>query len=169
MFTYGILTISDKASIGLRKDIGGQTIADRMNQFGFILVERETVPDDVALISGTLRRWATALDLILTTGGTGLNERDVTPEATTRVLDRQAPGLSELLRSETSRVTPLAALSRGVSGTRGRCLIINLPGSPKAVHEYLELLIPILPHAVETMRGPVEDHPDTQYPSDTGF
>ena len=169
MFTYGILTISDKASRGLREDTGGQAIAQSMQQTSFKMTEREIVPDDMALIAGTLRRWATCLDLVLTTGGTGLSTRDVTPEATRRVLHRDAPGLSERLRSETSRVTPLAALSRGVSGTRDRCLIINLPGSPQAVREYMTLLVPILPHAIDTIRGPVEDHPVPDHLSDAGF
>ena len=132
-FTYGVLTISDGASRGYRIDTSGQLIDETLTQQGLHLRHREVVPDDVALITGWLRRWAPHVDLIVTTGGTGLGPRDVTPEATMRAIERPVPGLAEALRDETRRKTPLAALSRGVAGILGRCLIVNLPGSPKAV------------------------------------
>ena len=158
-FTYGVLTISDGASRGYRIDTSGQLIDETLTQQGLHLRHREVVPDDVALITGWLRRWAPHVDLIVTTGGTGLGPRDVTPEATMRAIERPVPGLAEALRDETRRKTPLAALSRGVAGILGRCLIVNLPGSPKAVAEYLEVLLPVLPHALDTVRGFTEHHP----------
>jgi molybdenum cofactor synthesis domain-containing protein len=126
---------------------------------GLRVVLRELVPDDRDLIAQRLRTWADQVALIITTGGTGFGPRDVTPEATLDVLERHAPGLTELMRAEGLKKTPMAALSRAVAGTRGRCLIVNLPGSLKAVYEGLEVLLPLLPHALETMQGPVEDHP----------
>ena len=158
-FSYGVLTISDGTSRGYRVDTSGQRIEDTLTEYGFRLRHREVVPDDMALITGWLRRWAPRVDLIVTTGGTGLGPRDVTPEATMRAIERPVPGLAEALRDETRRKTPLAALSRGAAGILGRCLIVNLPGSPKAVDEYLEVLLPVLPHALDTVRGHTEHHP----------
>ena len=119
------------------------------------------VPDDMERIAKTLAAWADAGDLavVFTTGGTGLSPRDVTPEATKRVLQREAPGIAEALRVESLKKTPMAMLSRGVAGVRGRTLIINLPGSVKAVTECLEVVAPVLSHAVETLGGSVEEHP----------
>lgn len=158
-FSYGVLTISDGASRGYRVDTSGALIESTLTEHGLRLRHREIVPDDTALITGWLRRWAPRVDLIVTTGGTGLGPRDVTPEATMRAIERPVPGLAEALRDETRRKTPLAALSRGVAGILGRCLIVNLPGSPKAVSEYLEVLLPVLPHALDTVRGDTEHRP----------
>ena len=158
-FSYGVLTISDGASRGYRIDTSGELIVSMLTEQSLHLRHREVVPDDTALITGWLRRWAPHVDLIVTTGGTGLGPRDVTPEATLRAIERPVPGLAEALRDETRRKTPLAALSRGVAGIRGRCLIVNLPGSPKAVGEYLDVLLPVLSHALDTVRGFTEHHP----------
>ncbi|MEK7873890.1 MAG: MogA/MoaB family molybdenum cofactor biosynthesis protein [Chloroflexota bacterium] len=119
------------------------------------------VPDERERIAEVLREWADSgqVDLILTTGGTGLGPRDVTPEATRDVLDREAPGLAEAMRADTLKKTPFAMISRQVAGARGRCLIVNLPGSPKAVRECLEVVLPVLPHAVELLRGDTASHP----------
>ena len=157
--SYGVLTISDGASRGYRVDTSGELIENTLTEQGFSLRHREVIPDDMALITGWLRRWAPHVDLIVTTGGTGLGPRDVTPEATLRAVERPVPGLAEALRAETRRKTPLAALSRGVAGILGRCLVVNLPGSPKAVGEYLEVLLPVLPHALDTVRGDTAHHP----------
>jgi len=159
MFNAGVLTASDAASRGLREDTSGREIREALTHEGFRVVLQEVVPDDRAAIADRLRLWSGQVDLVLTTGGTGFGPRDVTPEATLEVLDRHAPGLAELMRSETVKITPMAALSRAVAGTRGACLIVNLPGSPRAVRECLVVLLPLLPHALETMRGPVDRHP----------
>jgi molybdopterin adenylyltransferase len=155
MFTLGVLTLSDKGSKGERVDESGNLIADMMSSLGAKVVKREVLPDERDLIAGKLREWADSggVDVIVTTGGTGLSPRDVTPEATLSVIDRQVPGLVEMMRVEGVKKTPMAMLSRAVSGLRGRCLIINLPGSPKAVQEDLEVISPVLCHAVEIMRG----------------
>ena len=159
MFSAGVLTASDAASRGRREDTSGEAIRDALTRESFRVVLREVVPDDRATIADRLRLWADQVDVVLTTGGTGFGPRDVTPEATQDVLERHAPGLAERMRSETAKNTPLAALSRAVAGTRGACLIVNLPGSPRAVRECLDVLLPLLPHALETMQGPVERHP----------
>ena len=158
-FSYGVLTISDGASRGYRVDTSGELIENTLTEQGFSLRHREVIPDDMALITGWLRRWAPHADLIVTTGGTGLGPRDVTPEATLRAIERAVPGLAEALRDETRRKTPLAALSRGVAGILGRCLVVNLPGSPRSVGEYLEVLLPVLPHALDTVRGDTAHDP----------
>lgn len=150
-----ILTISDKCSEGTRADLSGQVIEDMLPQAMFEVCEKTIVPDDFRTIVGALRDFSDAkrMDIVITTGGTGLGPRDVTPEATATVCDRMVPGLSEILRYESFRKTPNAVLSRGLSGMREKTLIINLPGSPKAVRECLEIILNILPHAVEMMRG----------------
>ncbi|MCH7578846.1 MAG: MogA/MoaB family molybdenum cofactor biosynthesis protein, partial [Chloroflexi bacterium] len=131
----GVLTISDKASKGERVDTSGAAIAELLGTIDASIDRTDVVPDEAPQISDTLRSWADSgeLDLIITTGGTGLSPRDVTPEATAEVIERPAPGLGELMRSEGLKHTPMAALSRGVAGVRGRCLIVNLPGSEKGV------------------------------------
>ncbi len=120
----------------------------------------EVVPDEQEVVAGRLRAWADEerLDLILTSGGTGLSPRDVTPEATLAVIDRQVPGMAEAMRQESLKRTPMGMLSRAVAGLRGRTLIVNLPGSERAVRQNLAQLLPVLPHAIETLRGEVGDH-----------
>jgi molybdopterin adenylyltransferase len=155
MFTAGILTVSDKGSRGKRQDKSGEAIREILSGIGVDIAEYGIVPDEKQLISEKLAKWADEenLDVVITTGGTGLTPRDVTPEATLAVVDRVVPGLAEAMRAESLKKTPHAMLSRAVVGTRGKCLIINLPGSPKAVRECLQVILPALPHAVETLKG----------------
>jgi molybdopterin adenylyltransferase len=155
MFTLGILTVSDKGSRGEREDQSGRAIKETLAPLDANLVKYDIVPDEGEIISGRLIEWVDeeGIELILTTGGTGLTPRDFTPEATLAVVERLAPGFVEAMRAESLKVTPTAMLSRAVCGTRGRSLIINLPGSPRAVRECLEVILPALPHAVETLRG----------------
>jgi molybdopterin adenylyltransferase len=155
MFTVGILTISDKGSRRERQDKSGEAIREIFSSIDARIVNYDIVPDEKELIAQELISWADEnnLDVILTTGGTGLTPRDVTPEATLAVVDKIVPGFAEAMRAESLKKTPHAMLSRAVVGTRGKCLIINLPGSPKAVRECLEVILPVLPHAVETLKG----------------
>ena len=155
MFTVGILTISDKGSRGEREDESGAVIREMLTEIGAQVTRYEIVPDEKDAIAGKLIGWADTvkIDLILTTGGTGLGPRDVTPEATGVVIEKLVPGISEAMRAESIRITPHGMLSRGISGILRKTLIINLPGSPKAVRECLEAILPALPHAVETVRG----------------
>jgi molybdopterin adenylyltransferase len=155
MFTAGILTISDKGSRGERQDKSGEAIHEILSSIDISIINYAIVPDEKELIVEKMVRWAEEdkLDVLFSTGGTGLTPRDVTPEATLSVVDRIVPGFAEAMRAESLRKTPMAMLSRAVVGTRGKCLIINLPGSPKAVRECLEVILPVLPHAVETLRG----------------
>jgi molybdopterin adenylyltransferase len=150
----GILTVSDRSSAGTRPDASGPALEGLIATRGWKVVRRRTVPDEIAAIKKVLLSWAGSgdLDLILTTGGTGFSPRDVTPEATQAVIERAAPGLAEAMRHASLRVTPHGMLSRSVSGIRGRCLIVNLPGSPKAATENLDVIIPVLPHAVQLLR-----------------
>ena len=160
MIKVGILTISDKGWQGERQDKSGVVVRDSLSSLEGSLVKYAIIPDEVDAIAGTLAGWADedSVDIILTTGGTGLAERDVTPEATLSVVDKVVPGLVEAMRAQTFRLTPSAILSRAVAGVRGRCLIINLPGSPKAVKECLEVVLPVIPHAIEIIRGVVTEH-----------
>lgn len=155
MFTVGILTISDKGWRGEREDKSGEVIREMASRLGAKVADYDIVPDEPDFISRRLMEWADAgtLDLVLTTGGTGLAERDVTPEATLAVIDRLVPGLAEAMRVETLKKTPLAMLSRAVAGIRKRTLIINLPGSPRGVEECLQAILPALPHAIEVIKG----------------
>jgi len=155
MFTVGILTISDKGSRGERQDKSGEAIREIFSAMDVRIVNYDVIPDEKDVIIETLEDWADEdnLDVVITTGGTGLTPRDVTPEATLAVVDRVVPGFAEAMRAESAKKTPHAMLSRAVAGTRGKCLIINLPGSPKAVRECLEVILPALPHAVETLKG----------------
>ena len=155
MFTAGILTISDKGAVGERQDKSGDVIREILSGMGIHIVNYDIIPDEKELIVEKLVKWADedALDVLITTGGTGLTPRDVTPEATLDVVDRIVPGFAEAMRVESLKKTPMAMLSRAVVGTRGKCLIINLPGSPRAVRECLEVILPVLPHAVETLKG----------------
>ncbi|MCJ7575926.1 MAG: molybdopterin adenylyltransferase [Dehalococcoidia bacterium] len=155
MFTAGILTISDKGSRGERQDKSGEAIREILFRTDFRIVNYDIVPDEKELIIEKLIKWADedGLDVVITTGGTGLTPRDVTPEATLAVVDRIVPGFAEAMRAESLKKTPHAMLSRAVVGTRGKCLIVNLPGSPKAVRECLQVILLALPHAVETLKG----------------
>jgi len=155
MFTVGILTISDKGAAGERQDKSGAVIHEILSGIDVGIVNYAIVPDEKEAIVEKLVRWADEdkLDVLFTTGGTGLTARDVTPEATLSVVDRIVPGFAEAMRAESLKKTPMAMLSRAVVGTRGKCLIINLPGSPRAVRECLEVILPALPHAVETLKG----------------
>jgi len=160
MLNIGILTISDKGWLGQRHDESGQAIRDSLSVLDSSVVKYEVVPDEVDVIAGKLTEWADegGIDIILTTGGTGLGQRDVTPEATLSVVDKVAPGFTEMMRAETFKATPYAMLSRAVAGIRGKCLIINLPGSPKAVQECLGVVLPVIPHATEIIKGEVTEH-----------
>ena len=154
-FRFVSLTISDAASKGEREDTSGDAIAELMTQAGFLQVDRKIVPDVVEVISSQLREWCddAVADVVVTTGGTGLGPRDVTPEATRAVIDIEAPGIAEAMRMETLKNTPFAMLSRAVVGVRNGCLIVNLPGSPTGVRETLEVAIRSIPHALEMIRG----------------
>jgi molybdopterin adenylyltransferase len=154
MFTVGILTISDKGSRGDRQDKSGEAIRQILSSMDVRIVNYDIIPDEKEFIIEKLVKWADEdnLDMVITTGGTGLTPRDVTPEATLVVVDRVVPGFAEAMRAESLKKTPHAMLSRAVVGTRGKCLIINLPGSPTAVRECLQVILPALPHAVETLK-----------------
>lgn len=149
----GILTISDRSARGERQDLSGPALAEAIQAQGWRVRRAEVIADDLETIQDTLAAWADsgALHLILTTGGTGFAPRDVTPEATLAVVDRLAPGLAEAMRLASLKVTPHAMLSRAVAGIRGRTLIVNLPGSPKAAGENLAVILPVLPHAVQLL------------------
>jgi molybdenum cofactor synthesis domain-containing protein len=155
-----VITISDRSAAGKQEDASGPLLAALAREMGAEVVSQATVPDEQEQITALLVQQSDQLqlDLILTTGGTGVTPRDVTPEATLAAIDRAMPGLAEVLRFEGYRHTPLAVISRGVAGVRGRTIIVNLPGSPKAVQEGMEVLVPILPHAVRMVRGVDTDH-----------
>ena len=150
-----VLTISDSCTEGSREDVSGQTIIDMLPEDAFEICEKKIVADDHEKIVNVLKSFSDeqAVDVVLTTGGTGLGPRDVTPEATASVCERMAPGFSEILRVECFKKTTKAILSRGVAGVRKNSLIVNLPGSPKAVRECLEIILDVIPHAVKMMRG----------------
>jgi molybdopterin adenylyltransferase len=154
--TAFVLTISDRGSTGDRQDASGEGVAARLVALGFA-VEREIVPDERRRIESMLVAAASRHPLVLTTGGTGLTPRDVTPQATMAVIDYPVPGFAEAMRADGRTKTPLAILSRAVVGVRGQTLIVNLPGSPRAALESLAVLEPVLDHALETLRGP-HDH-----------
>ncbi len=153
MRRVGILTVSDRAAAGSYEDQSGPLAAEMIAaQTGWAIVEQAVVPDDATTIAAQLLGWVDAgLDLILTSGGTGFAPRDVTPEATRQVIQRETPGLVEALRAESLKVTRHAMLSRAVAGIRDQTLIVNLPGNPKAVRENLDVLLPVLPHALDLL------------------
>ncbi len=155
-----VLTISDLGAAGERADTSGDSIVAWAGEHGFELAARELVPDESDRIAGHLCRWADerSADLIITTGGTGFGPRDVTPEATRAVIDRDAPGISEAIRAAGYANNPRAALSRGVAGTRGSALIVNLPGSPAGVRDGLAVLGPLVEHAVKLLTNQPTDH-----------
>lgn len=159
MRRIGILTISDRGSQGAYEDKSGPLAAEIVaERTGWAIERRDVIPDEFDVITQTLLHWCAAgLDLILTSGGTGFAPRDVTPEATRAVIERDAPGIAEALRAASLRVTQHAMLSRAVAGIRGQTLIVNLPGNPKAVCENLAVLLPILPHALDLLTG----HPES--------
>jgi molybdopterin adenylyltransferase len=160
-----VLTASDRSAAGLRDDASGDGVAGRLEALGFE-VERLVVEDDREAIEVALRAAAERHPLVVTTGGTGLTPRDVTPQATLAVLDYEVPGLAEAMRAEGRHKTPFAALSRAVAGVRGQTLIINLPGSPKGALESIEAIVPVLDHALETLAGPF-DHALGDAPADS--
>lgn len=151
---FGILTLSDRSSRGERDDSSGPALAGLIQAEGWSIAKQSLLPDDESAIRQILIEWADSdeLDIILTTGGTGFSPRDVTPEATRAVLDRQAPGLAEAMRAGSLKITPHAMLSRIVTGIRKKTLILNLPGSPKGAVENLQVVLPVLPHAVQLLR-----------------
>ena len=149
-----VLTVSDRSATGEREDLSGPALGDALAAAGWSVVERATVPDDVDAIATTLVGWADAgIPLLLTTGGTGIAPRDVTPEATRLVCDREVPGIAEALRTVSLAKTPHAMLSRATAGTRGASLVVNLPGSPRAIGETFAVLAPVLDHALRLLRG----------------
>ena len=160
MYKVGILTSSDMGSRGEREDTSGILIRELLNTPDYEHIRYQVVPDDRTVIERTLISWSDDdhLSLILTTGGTGLTDRDVMPEATLAVVDRLAPGFAEAMRAFGTDKTPMAMLSRGTAGMRGRTLIINLPGSPKGVKEGIEVLLPVLPHALGQLTGHDRGH-----------
>lgn len=151
-----VLTVSDGVDAGTRDDVGGRALVERLGEAGFRVVEHRVTSDDVDEVINALTYMAYRFNgVIVTTGGTGFGPRDLTPEATRRVLDRTAPGMAEAMRS----VNPLGRLSRSIAGIRGKSLILNTPGSPRGAVEMLEAVIDVLPHAVELMAGTSSEHP----------
>ncbi|MEJ2697203.1 MAG: MogA/MoaB family molybdenum cofactor biosynthesis protein [Candidatus Sulfobium sp.] len=153
MITAAVLTISDKGSRGEREDLSGPAIREMVRKIDVEVTHYEIIPDEKGLIKEKLIHYSKLVDIIFTTGGTGLSPRDVTPEATTEVIEREVPGIAEAMRLEGLKKTRRAMLSRAVAGVRGRSLIINLPGSPKAITEGLEAVLEVIPHAVEKIKG----------------
>ena len=158
MIRAAVLTISDSVTAGTRLDRSGPAVRDRLEQLGWQVSLMDVLPDERAQISSRLAALADSeqMSAIFTTGGTGVALRDVTPEATRAVIDREIPGLGELMRARGLKATPLAVLSRAIAGTRGRVLIVNLPGSPKGAVESLDAIVEVVPHVLELLRGHTE-------------
>jgi molybdopterin adenylyltransferase len=154
-FRAVIITVSDRGACGKRADTSGPEIARMLEAAGMEIIGRRMIPDEKGMIRQMLLEWCDRgdADLILTTGGTGVSPRDVTPDATRMVIDREIPGMAEAMRRQSAAVTPHAMISRALAGIRGRTLIINLPGSPKGARENLSVLIPALTHAIEKIKG----------------
>lgn len=153
MITVAVLTLSDKGSTGERDDKSGLLIQELLKRIGAEVKSYDILPDEKDLIKEKLIQFSAQVDLIITTGGTGLAPRDVTPDATLEIIEKEVPGIAEAMRLEGLKKTNRAMLSRAVAGVRGKCLIINLPGSPKAVRESLDAIIDVIPHAVEKLKG----------------
>lgn len=153
MIRYAIVTISDSGARGERIDVSGDTILKLMQDAGHELVERRIIPDEMEAIKETLIELSQRVSLVLTTGGTGFSRRDITPEATLAVVERLAPGIPEAMRAFSLTITKRAMLSRAVAGIRGQCLIVNLPGSPKAVQESLEYILSPIEHGLDILLG----------------
>ncbi len=159
MIRAAVITLSDRGSRGERVDESGSLVVELLRSIGASVGHTEILPDERSLITAALKRLADSgsIELIVTTGGTGVAPRDVTPEATREVIDRELPGMAEAMRAESLKKTPNAMISRAVAGIRGRTLIVNLPGSPKAVRENLSVILPALAHAVAKIQGDPED------------
>jgi len=157
---FGILTASDRSARGERVDASGPALVELISSQGGSILRQAVVPDERLTIASTLREWSDSgeLDVLLVTGGTGLAARDVTPEATRDVIDREVPGIPEAMRLASLKITPFAMLSRLIAGTRGRTLIINLPGSPKGAVENLQAVFPVLEHAARLLREEESGH-----------
>lgn len=155
MIRVGIITASDKGSRGEREDLSGKVIEEMMKEINGVVVAYDIIPDELEVIRNHMFNYIfdKKVDLILTTGGTGFSKRDVTPEATLEVVERVVPGIPEAMRAESMQITPKAMLSRAVAGIREQTLIVNLPGSPKAVRECLGVILPALPHGIEILKG----------------
>ena len=162
MYTAAVITVSDKGYAGERVDTGGPLVCDMLKEAGYELTYTALVPDEIPQIAAELKKCADELDVALavTTGGTGFSPRDVTPEATISVCERLAPGIPEAMRFESMKITNRAMLSRAQAGIRGGTLIVNLPGSPKAIRENLDAVLPALDHGLEMLRGPKRDCAD---------
>lgn len=156
MRTAAVVTISDGVDAGTRQDSSGAALADALQRAGFEVTHRRSVPDEIDVIALTLRGLIDEVGLVLTTGGTGFGPRDVTPEATLQVVERQAPGMAMLMLTEGFAKTPMAALSRGVVGSAGSTLFVNLPGSPKGATENLAAILDVVPHALDLLAGHTE-------------
>ena len=155
-----VLTISDSGAAGEREDTSGQAVRELLESIGINVAKYEIVPDSQATVEARLREWGDSgeVQLIVTTGGTGLGPRDVTPEATNAVVDYEVPGIAEAMRAEGLKHTPMSMISRAMAGVRNGVLIINLPGSPKGVRENLSVALPVLTHAIELLAGERSDH-----------
>jgi molybdopterin adenylyltransferase len=165
---FGILTVSDRSARGERPDISGPALAQIVADQDWIVARQAILPDELVGLQEALASWADSgdYDIVLTTGGTGFSQRDVTPEATRAVVDRLAPGLAEAMRAKSLQVTPHAMLSRATAGIRGKTLIVNLPGSPKAAVENLQVILPVLQHAVQLLTGDPQSEAGHRSPSE---